>query len=155
MLFLNSCQLIVSGSSWDSTYASHQSVVGPTNFQLLFNFLQPIIGIHWLDGVRECRRLGPLEFFMFVTLLRLWHWLMLRSLLHVNHSLLHSLQHFSLHDQHLQQCWWWRRVGIVIVVLMSGMVASLGHLMIVKRFETEIEIEIKDSQLYASRYNDD
>jgi hypothetical protein len=38
---------------------------------------------------------------------------------------------------------------------MSGMVASLGHLMIMKRFDTEIEIEIKDSQLYASRYNDD
>jgi hypothetical protein len=32
---------------------------------------------------------------------------------------------------------------------------SVGHLMIVKRFETEIAIEIKDSQLYASRYNDD
>jgi hypothetical protein len=24
-----------------------------------------------------------------------------------------------------------------------------------KRFKTEIEMEIKDSQLYASRYNDD
>jgi hypothetical protein len=32
---------------------------------------------------------------------------------------------------------------------------SVGHLMIVKRFETEIAIEIKDSQLYASRYNND
>jgi hypothetical protein len=30
---------------------------------------------------------------------------------------------------------------------------SVGHLMIMKRFETEIEI--KDSQLYALRYNDD
>jgi hypothetical protein len=27
--------------------------------------------------------------------------------------------------------------------------------MIMKRFETEVEIEIKDSQLYVSRYNDD
>jgi hypothetical protein len=81
--------------------------------------------------------------------------LMLWSLLHVSHSLLHSLQHLSLHDQHLLQCWWWRQVGIVVIVLIGDMVASVGHLMIVKRFETEVEIEIKDSQLYASRYNDD
>jgi hypothetical protein len=39
----------------------------------------------------------------------------------------------------------------VVIVLISDMVASVGHLMIVKRFE----IEIQDSQLYASRYNDD
>jgi hypothetical protein len=38
---------------------------------------------------------------------------------------------------------------------MSGTVASVGHLMIVKRFEREMKVEIKDSQLYASRYNDD
>jgi hypothetical protein len=75
---------------------------------------------------------------------------MLWSLLHVNHSLLHSLKNLSLHDQYLLQCWWWRWVGIVVVVLTSGTIASVGHLMIVKRFETEI----KDSQLYASRYND-
>jgi hypothetical protein len=55
----------------------------------------------------------------------------------------------------LLQCWWWRQVGIVVIVLIGDMVASVGHLMIVKRFETEVEIEIKDSQLYASRYNDD
>jgi hypothetical protein len=56
----------------------------------------------------------------------------------------------------LLQCWWWRQVGIVVViVLMSGTIVSVGHLMIVKRFETEIKIEIKDSHLYASRYNDD
>jgi hypothetical protein len=52
-------------------------------------------------------------------------------------------------------CWWWRWVGIVVVVLMSGTVVSVGHLMIMKGFETEIKIEIKDSQLYAARYNDD
>jgi hypothetical protein len=28
-------------------------------------------------------------------------------------------------------------------------------MMIVKRFETAIDIEIRDSQLYASRYTDD
>jgi hypothetical protein len=53
----------------------------------------------------------------------------------------------------LLQCWWWRRAGIIVVVLIGATVASVGHLMIVKRFETEIEI--KGSQLYASRYNDD
>jgi hypothetical protein len=63
-----------------------------------------------------------------------------------------------LHYQHLLQCWWWRWVGIV-VVLIGDTVASVVHLMIVKRFETEteteIDIKIKDSQLYASRDNDD
>jgi hypothetical protein len=51
------------------------------------------------------------------------------------------------------QRWWWRWVGVVVVVvvLISGTFVSVGHLMIVKRFE----IEIQDSQLYASRYNDD
>jgi hypothetical protein len=44
-------------------------------------------------------------------------------------------------------------VVVVVVVLIGDTVASVGHLMIVKRFE--IEMEIKDSQLYASRYNDD
>jgi hypothetical protein len=70
------------------------------------------------------------------------------SLLHVGHSLLHGLQHLSLHYQNLLQCWWWRRVGVV-VVLVGTMVVSVGHLMIVKRFETEIDIAIRDSQLYA------
>jgi hypothetical protein len=55
----------------------------------------------------------------------------------------------------LLKCWWWRRVGIVVVVLIGTTVTSVGHLMIVKRFETEIDIEIRDSQLYASRYTDD
>jgi hypothetical protein len=53
----------------------------------------------------------------------------------------------------LLKCWWWRWVGVivVVVVLIGTIVASVGHLMIVKRFE----IEIRDSQLYASRYTDD
>jgi hypothetical protein len=76
-------------------------------------------------------------------------------LLYVSYSLLHCLQHLGLHDQHLLQCWRWRRVGIVFIVLIGTTVASVVHLVVVKRFETEIEIEIKDSQLYASRYNDD
>jgi hypothetical protein len=76
------------------------------------------------------------------------------SLLHVGHSLLHGLQHLSLHYQNLLKCWWWRRVGVV-VVLVGTMVVSVGHLMIVKRFETEIDIAIRDSQLYASRYTND
>jgi hypothetical protein len=45
----------------------------------------------------------------------------------------------------LLQCWWWRRVGVVVVVVVvvvGTMVASVGHLMIVKRFEIEEKIEI-------------
>jgi hypothetical protein len=70
--------------------------------------------------------------------LGLWRWLMPLSLLHVGHSLLHGLQHLSLHYQNLLKCWWWRRVGIiVVVVLIDTTVASVGHLVIVKRFERE------------------
>jgi hypothetical protein len=78
------------------------------------------------------------------------------SLLHVGHSLLHGLQHLSLH-QYLLKCWWWRWVvGVVVVVLVviGTTVVSVGHLMIVKRFEIELKLEIQDSQLYASRYTD-
>jgi hypothetical protein len=66
------------------------------------------------------------------------------SVLHVSHSLLHSLQHLSLHNQDLLKRWRW--VGsIVVIVFIHGMVVSVGHLMIMKRFEIEIEIVIKDS----------
>jgi hypothetical protein len=75
--------------------------------------------------------------------------------MHVGHSFLHSLQHLSLHHQYLLQCWWWRWVGIVVIVLIGDTVVSVGHLMIKKRFEVEMGIEIKDSQLYASMYNVD
>jgi ABC-type cobalamin transport system permease subunit len=62
----------------------------------------------------------------------------------------------SLHYQNLLKCWWWRRVDVVaIVVLVGTTVASVGHVMIVKRFGTQIDIEIRDSELYASRYIDD
>jgi hypothetical protein len=126
------------------------SIVALNNLQLLFYYLQPIISIHGLDGVTKCWRFGPLKLFKFVAWLLMWRWLILWCLLHVCHSLLHSLQHLSWHNQYLLQCWWWRRVGVV-VVLISNMIPSVGPLMIMKRFE----IEIQDSQLYASRYNDD
>jgi hypothetical protein len=147
---------ICSGSSQLMCCKQNPLSVGAlNNLQFLLNGLQPIIGIHWLNRVRECRKFGPLEFSKLVTLLGMWCWLLSLCLLHIRHSLLHGLQHLSLHLQHLLQYWWWRRVGIVVIVLLSGTVASVGHLMIVKRFEIEMEIEIKDSQLYASRYNDD
>jgi hypothetical protein len=75
-------------------------------------------------------------------------------MLHVSHSLLHSLQHLGLHNQDLLKCWRW--IGtIVVVVLIRSTIVSVCHLMNMKRFETKIGIEIKDFQLYASRYNDD
>jgi hypothetical protein len=67
------------------------------------------------------------------------------GLLHVSHSLLHGLQHMSLHYQHMLKCWWWRRVVgivVVVVVLVGTTVASVDHLIIVKRFEIELKIEI-------------
>jgi hypothetical protein len=116
-------------------------VVALDHMQFLLNGLQPIICIHWFDGVRECWRLCPLKFSKLVTRLGLWHWLMPLSLLHVGHSLLHGLQHLSLHYQKLLKCWWWRQVGIVVVVvvLIDTTVVSVGHLMIVKRFEIEVK----------------
>jgi hypothetical protein len=56
--------------------------------------------------------------------------------------LLHGLQHLSLHYQHLLKCWWWRWVVGIVVVLVGTTVASVGHLIIVKRFEIELKIEI-------------
>jgi hypothetical protein len=71
----------------------------------------------------------------------MWRWLMPLSLLHVGQSLLHGLQHLSLHYQNLLKCWWWRWVGIVVVIVLVGTtVVSVGHLMIVK----SCEIEVKD-----------
>jgi hypothetical protein len=87
-------------------------------------------------------------------LLWLWRWLMSWSLLHVGHRLLHGLQHLSLHYQDLLKSWWRRWIGsVVVIVIIHDAVVSVCHLMIMKRFETEIEI--KDSQLFASRYNND
>jgi hypothetical protein len=68
---------------------------------------------------------------MFVTLRELWRLLLTLRLLHVHHCLLHSLQHLSLHNQYL-----W---VVVVVVLVGTTVASVGHLMIVKRFEIEVK----------------
>jgi hypothetical protein len=51
--------------------------------------------------VRECWGLGPLKLSKLVSILGLWRWLMPLSLLHVGHSLLHGLQHLSLHYQNL------------------------------------------------------
>jgi hypothetical protein len=79
------------------------------------------------------------------------------SLLHVGHSLLHGLQHLSLYYQNLLKSWGWRRiVGNTVDIVLIGVVvavAGVSHLVIGKRFETEIEISY--SQLYPSRYNDD
>jgi hypothetical protein len=72
----------------------------------------------------------------------LWRLLLTLRLLHICHSLLHSLQHLSLNNQYLLQCWWWRWVGIVVVVvvvLIGTTIASVGHLMIMKRFEEEVK----------------
>jgi hypothetical protein len=63
----------------------------------------------------------------------------------------------SLHYQNLLKCWQWRWiVGSTVDIVLIGVVVaveSVSHLVIGQRFETEIEI--KDSQLYASWYNDD
>jgi hypothetical protein len=93
--------------------------------------------------MREGWWFGPLKLSKFVMGLGLWRWLMPLSLLHVGHSLLHGLQHLSLHYQNLLKCWWWRWVGVVVVVLIGTTVVSVGHLMIVKRFE----IEVKDRDM--------
>jgi hypothetical protein len=48
------------------------TVVALDHLQLFLNGLQPIISIHWLNEVRECRRFGPLKLSKFVTGLGLW-----------------------------------------------------------------------------------
>jgi hypothetical protein len=49
--------------------------------------------------------------------------------------------HLSLHYQHLLKCWWGRWVVGIVVVLVGTMVASVGHLIIVKR-KIGLKIEI-------------
>jgi hypothetical protein len=150
---------ICSGSNQLMRYKQNPLSVGTLDdLQLLLNVLPPIAIIHWLNGVRECWRLCLLELSKPITLLQLWRLLLTLLLLHVCHSMLHGLQHLGLRDQHLLQCWRWRWVGIIVLVILVGTtVASIciGHLMIVKRFEIEIKVEVIDSKLYASRYNDD
>jgi hypothetical protein len=77
-------------------------------------------------------------------------------LLHIGHRLLYGLQHLSLHYQDLLKSRWWRWIGsIVVIILICCTVTGVCHLVVMKRFKTEIEIKINDSQLYASMYNDD
>jgi hypothetical protein len=76
-------------------------IIALNHLYLLLNCLQAVISIHWIDRVRECWGLSLLEFPKFVMMLRLWCWLVSLSLLHVHHSLLHGLQHLSLHYQNL------------------------------------------------------
>jgi hypothetical protein len=73
------------------------TVVALDNMLFLLGGLQPIVCIHWFDGVREYWGLGPLKLSKLVTALGLWHWLMPLSLQHLGHSLLHGFQHLSLH----------------------------------------------------------
>jgi hypothetical protein len=105
--------------------------------------------------MREGCSLGSLKLSKLITLLRLWCRLLTLNLLHVGHRLLHGLQHLSLHHQDLLKCWWWRWVvgSIIGIVLIGVAVVSVCHMVIMKRFETKMEI--KNSQLYALRYNDD
>jgi hypothetical protein len=44
-----------------------------------------------------------------------------------------------LHYENLLKCWWWRWVGVVVVVLIGTTVASVGHPIIVKGFEIEVK----------------
>jgi hypothetical protein len=84
--------LIYSGSDQLMCCKQNPFSVGAlNNLQPFLDCLEPIIDIHWLDGVRECQRLSLLEFSKFVMLLRLWHWMLPLSMLHVRHSLLRSI----------------------------------------------------------------
>jgi hypothetical protein len=78
---------------------------------LLYN-LEPIVSIHRLDRVRESRWLGALK--VSKSIPRWCWWRLVLSILHVDHHLLHSLKHLSLHQQNLLQNWW--RVGSVVVL---------------------------------------
>jgi hypothetical protein len=105
------------------------SIVALDHLKLLLYSLEPIVTIHWLDRVRESRRLGALKVSKSISW-RWWQCLMLR-ILHVDHDLLHGLKHLSLHHQNLLHDQWW--VGNVVVpniiVLDVGVaVPCVGHL---------------------------
>jgi hypothetical protein len=50
--------------------------------------------------------------------------------LHIDHGLLHGLEHLSLHYQNLLQRWWWvSSIAVLTVVVVVGvMVSCVGHL---------------------------
>jgi hypothetical protein len=74
------------------------SVVALHNLKFLLYDLEPVVGIHWLHVVLGAWGLSPLEISKSISLL----WLRcLLVLLHIDHCLLHSLGHLSLHHQYL------------------------------------------------------
>jgi hypothetical protein len=98
------------------------------NLKLLLYRLEPVIGVHGFHRVRKGQRLGPLEFSKLVSLLQLRCLLVLlhvsQGLLHVDHALLHGLEHLSLHHHSLLQGWWGWWVDSVVVL--SFVVLSVG-----------------------------
>jgi hypothetical protein len=109
-------------------------VVALHHLQLLLNGLEPIISIHCLYSMRKGRRLSALKNSKPIPRRRWWR-MRLSSLL-VDHGLLHSLKHLSLHNQHLLKSQWrgWQRVDILVVlsivvpVVVVVVVSCVGHL---------------------------
>jgi hypothetical protein len=105
------------------------------HLQLLLNRLKLIINIHRLHSMREGRRLSALEISKPIP--RRWWWHLRLSMLHIDHGLLHGLEHLCLYSQHLLKSRrrGWRWFGIIVVVLpivlsviIGGTVPCVGHL---------------------------
>jgi hypothetical protein len=102
-------------------------IVALYHFQLLLHRLELIISIQRLNRVRESMWLGVLKFSKSIPWR--WWWLLVLSILYVDHGLLHGLKHLSLYRQYLLKSWWgWqRRIGSIVVLSVVA-VPCVGHL---------------------------
>jgi hypothetical protein len=99
-------------------------MVALDHLKLLLYSLEPVIIIHGFHGMIESRRLGALKVSKSISWWR-WWWLGLR-ILYIDHGLLHSLKHLSLHHQNLLQGRWW--VSSIVVLGVGVAVPCVDHL---------------------------
>jgi hypothetical protein len=95
-------------------------IVALHHLQLLLNRLEPVISIHWLHSMRKCWWLSALKIFKLIP-----RWL---GHLGLSMQVDHGLKHLCLHSQHLVKSRrrGWRRVGILVVVVLTIVVSIVG-----------------------------
>jgi hypothetical protein len=92
--------------------------------QLLLHRFEPIISIHWLNGLRKGRWLSALK--LSKTIPRRWGRRLRLSNLHVDQGLLHGMKHLGLHNQHWQ---------VDILVVLPVVVVVAGPFVVQRKYK--------------------